>query len=335
MESSSTRDWTHVPCTGRQILIHCTTREILRWLFVLSEIWLLSYSFFFLLALSLYGCWRNVSHDLCLNECSCLNQLLTEVFWKERSPSEEWTSMARVITQPKSHCDYFFLPFFPSVFFFLATPCSMWDLIPQPGVKHRSYALEVWSLNNLTTKEALCFFNTLLHFSCVTRFIFLKLRFKSCHQCQRQYPLNIKGVCSHINFTETRVDSPDSMKYSLTQWKWIFCATRPPSTQNLTPELVQEAQTSTFWLSFCFLFFFWLHHVVCGILVPWSGIEPVAPAVEAWSLNHWTARQVPRLLLSEIAFWSHASLVPGTQFMPSVLFIAECTACKVTGDEWG
>ena len=126
--------------------------------------------------------------------------------------------MARVITQPKSHCDYFFLPFFPSVFFFfLATPGSMWDLIPQPGVKHRSYALEVWSLNNLTTKEALCFFNTLLHFSCVTRFIFLKLRFKSCHQCHRQYPLNIKGVCSHINFTETRVDSPDSMKYSLTQ----------------------------------------------------------------------------------------------------------------------
>ena len=29
----------------------------------------------------------------------------------------------------------------------------------------------------------------------------------------------------------------------------------------------------------------------CGILLPWPGIEPVAPAVEAWSLNHWTARK--------------------------------------------
>ena len=26
--SSLTRDWTHVPCVGRQILIHCTTREV-------------------------------------------------------------------------------------------------------------------------------------------------------------------------------------------------------------------------------------------------------------------------------------------------------------------
>ena len=29
VESSWTRDQTHVPCTGRQILIHCTNREVL------------------------------------------------------------------------------------------------------------------------------------------------------------------------------------------------------------------------------------------------------------------------------------------------------------------
>ena len=28
MESSWTRDQTHVPCVGRCILIHCTTREV-------------------------------------------------------------------------------------------------------------------------------------------------------------------------------------------------------------------------------------------------------------------------------------------------------------------
>ena len=29
-----------------------------------------------------------------------------------------------------------------------------------------------------------------------------------------------------------------------------------------------------------------------GILVPQPGIEPVPPAVEVWSLNHWTMREV-------------------------------------------
>ena len=31
----------------------------------------------------------------------------------------------------------------------------------------------------------------------------------------------------------------------------------------------------------------------CRILVPRPGIEPVPPALEVWSLNHWTAREVP------------------------------------------
>ena len=31
----------------------------------------------------------------------------------------------------------------------------------------------------------------------------------------------------------------------------------------------------------------------CGILVPRAGIEPVPHAAEAWSFNHWTAREVP------------------------------------------
>ena len=33
-----------------------------------------------------------------------------------------------------------------------------------------------------------------------------------------------------------------------------------------------------------------------GILVPHPGIEPAPPAVEAWSLNHQTAREVPGLI---------------------------------------
>ena len=47
-------------------------------------------------------------------------------------------------------------------------------------------------------------------------------------------------------------------------------------------------------------FFFWLSHEACGILVPWPGIEPGPPAVEAQSPNHWTSREFP---LS--TFWKH------------------------------
>ena len=44
-------------------------------------------------------------------------------------------------------------------------------------------------------------------------------------------------------------------------------------------------------------FFFWpRRHAACGILVPRPGIEPAPPALEAQSLNHWTAREVPRWL---------------------------------------
>ena len=41
-------------------------------------------------------------------------------------------------------------------------------------------------------------------------------------------------------------------------------------------------------------FLFWLCLTVCGILVPRMGIEPGPPALEAWSLNHWMAREVPQ-----------------------------------------
>ena len=41
-------------------------------------------------------------------------------------------------------------------------------------------------------------------------------------------------------------------------------------------------------------FFFWPHCMACRILVPPPGIEPTpTPALEAWSLNHWTTREVP------------------------------------------
>ena len=53
-------------------------------------------------------------------------------------------------------------------------------------------------------------------------------------------------------------------------------------------------QENLLFLLFYFILFFWPCHVVCGILVPRPGIEPGPPALEAWSFNHWTAREVPK-----------------------------------------
>ena len=47
-----------------------------------------------------------------------------------------------------------------------------------------------------------------------------------------------------------------------------------------------------------FWFVFLPHLVTLKILVPWPGIEPMLPAMEAWSFNHWTTREVLHLVLT-------------------------------------
>ena len=42
------------------------------------------------------------------------------------------------------------------------------------------------------------------------------------------------------------------------------------------------------------------HHRACRILVPQPGTEPSPPTVEAWSLNHQTAREVPGASIFEV-----------------------------------
>ena len=51
-----------------------------------------------------------------------------------------------------------------------------------------------------------------------------------------------------------------------------------------------------YFFEFFFYCVFWLHCVACGILIPWR-IKPMPPEVEAWSLNHWTTREVPTNIL--------------------------------------
>ena len=54
------------------------------------------------------------------------------------------------------------------------------------------------------------------------------------------------------------------------------------------PTMVFRNQSKIF---FCCCF--WLPCMACGILILPPGTEPTHPTVEAWHLNHWTAREVP------------------------------------------
>ena len=69
------------------------------------------------------------------------------------------------------------------------------------------------------------------------------------------------------------------------------------------------------------LFFFWLCSMSCQILVPWRGIKPVSPSVEAWSPICWAARELPvpvltsesLFKLSSMSFWYDLSFLRGRQ----------------------
>ena len=72
---------------------------------------------------------------------------------------------------------------------------------------------------------------------------------------------------------------------------WQKCYPSPYPIRSLDLSSVIEL-IYLFHYLFCFISF-WLRHRVCGILVPQPGTEPAPLALEVWSFNHWTAREVP------------------------------------------
>ena len=48
---------------------------------------------------------------------------------------------------------------------------------------------------------------------------------------------------------------------------------------------------------FLITYLFRPHLEAYGILVPQPGTEPTPPALDAWSLNHWTARNFPKSII--------------------------------------
>ena len=78
-------------------------------------------------------------------------------------------------------------------------------------------------------------------------------------------------------------------------------ASSGPSTVSIIqwfPGNISSAVSKLRWdPGFFSLFFFFLtfcpRHIASGIFVPWPAIEPMPPALEARSLSHWVAREVP------------------------------------------
>ena len=86
-----------------------------------------------------------------------------------------------------------------------------------------------------------------------------------------------------------------SLEKASAWWIWVRLCFQPWSLgyAQAGPFRIQVTLSSLGPFKFRTFFCLWLHHKAYGILVPGPGIEPVPPAVKAWSLNHWTTREVP------------------------------------------
>ena len=80
-----------------------------------------------------------------------------------------------------------------------------------------------------------------------------------------------------------------------------------------------------------FFFYFWPLSAACGILVPQPGIEPMSPAVEVQSLNHWTAKEV---LICPILFFFFFLILFIYLFM-AVLGLRFCARALSSRGKWG
>ena len=80
----------------------------------------------------------------------------------------------------------------------------------------------------------------------------------------------------------------DTIKHKFLKKKWFICNMWVP------PWLALSSNDEILYL-FSLLFLVWQH--IYGLLVPWLGIEPVAPALGVQSLNHWTTMEVLFVIL--------------------------------------
>ena len=64
--------------------------------------------------------------------------------------------------------------------------------------------------------------------------------------------------------------------------------------------------STTVFVCVCVFFFFTALDLSCSRweLVSWSSIKPWPPALGAWSLSHWTTREIPHMCILKQDIWS-------------------------------
>ena len=90
-------------------------------------------------------------------------------------------------------------------------------------------------------------------------------------------PIHVPFVSSEILLIQCALSGPAALASPRNKSEMQTLGPHPRSTES---ELV-----------FCFLFSG--HHTACGILVHQPGFEPMHSALEVWSPNHLTTREVP------------------------------------------
>ena len=83
-----------------------------------------------------------------------------------------------------------------------------------------------------------------------------------------------------------------------------------------------EPTTRTF-TSLKSFFFFWPQLVACGIFTPQPEMELWPPAVEAWSLNHWTTWEVPKLFSNGTLSWDSFKANPMMKTWVQVVYLED------------
>ena len=186
----------------------------------------------------------------------------------------------------------------------------MWDL-PRPGIELVSPALAGRLLAPVApgkSSASLLWFSYFDIWPC-----WLLLEGKRVEDCVGFRHMSLRPTSHPLEFShmpQTIWNEPGKylpMAHVCKERRWwrhhiALCATWPPTHVLLWPfrsslvVLYKYPQSAPKEFQYILSFFFNFLAVLWGMWDPssWPGMEPVSPVLEAWSLNHWTAREVPK-----------------------------------------
>ena len=105
-------------------------------------------------------------------------------------------------------------------------------------------------------------------------------------------PQSVCGMCFSLNKPTSYRPKREIENYVDIAMNMLISHSAVPGTYKVYNKCLLNKQIDE-WMSEHHFYLFWPHQSVCGIWVPWPGIEPTSSEVEVQSLNHWTTREIP------------------------------------------